>query len=145
MLLLLCESGEKNLDRYFESVEQSVETVLAYVESDLDGLDEEHLQAHLDRVDDFFDRLTYRTHGVLTYFYRIDPLVSTEAKGFWYVNLKGDGFTEHKVTDITLYDTDDTGADLAAVPDSQDVAIADDSGSPDPDTADDSGSSDLTA
>ena len=110
MLLLLCESGEKNLDHYFESVEQSVEMVSAYVESDLDGIDDEHLQAHLDRVSDIFQKLTYKTVGVLTYYYRIDPTVSTKAKGFWYVNLDGEGFKEHEVTDITLYDTEDTSA-----------------------------------
>ena len=53
-LELLCESGEKNLDHYFESVEQSFEMVFAYVESDLNGLDDKHLQAHLDRVSDIF-------------------------------------------------------------------------------------------
>ena len=109
-LMLLCESGEKNLDRYFESVEQSVEMVSSYVESDLDGIDTAHLQAHLDRVSDIFKKLTYKTNGVLTYYYRIDPTVSTEAKGFWFVNLDGEGFQEHEVTDITLYDTEDTGA-----------------------------------
>ena len=110
ILLLLCETGEKNLDHYFESVEQSVEMVSAYVESDLDGLSDEQLQAHLDRVSDIFRKLTYKTNGVLTYYYRIDPSVSTTAKGFWYVNLDGEGFVEHKVTDITLYDTADTSA-----------------------------------
>ncbi|MBQ9551629.1 MAG: diguanylate cyclase [Clostridia bacterium] len=110
MLFLLCESGEKNLDHYFTSVEQSVEMVSAYVESDLDGLDEAHLQAHLARVDDIFKKLTYKTFGVLTYYYRIDPTVSTTEKGFWYVNLDGEGFREHEVTDITLYDTSDTDA-----------------------------------
>ena len=110
MLLLLCESGEKNLDHYFDSVEQSVEMVSAYVESDLDGLDDAHLQAHLDRVSDIFKKLTYKTYGVLTYYYRIDPTISTAAKGFWYVNLDGEDFQEHEVTDITLYDTEDTGA-----------------------------------
>ena len=108
MMLLLCESGEKNLDSYFSSVEQSVEMVSAYVESDLDGIDEAHLQAHLDRVDDIFKRLTYKTQGVLTYYYRIDPAVSQTAKGFWYVNLNGEGFTEHEVTDITQYNTYNT-------------------------------------
>ena len=108
ILKLLCESGEKNLDRYFESVEQSVELVSAYVEADLDGTDDEHLRAHLDRVSDIFRKLTYKTYGVLTYYYRIDPTVSTAAKGFWYVNLDGDGFKAHEVTDITLYDTEDT-------------------------------------
>ena len=107
-LELLCESGEKNLDHYFESVEQSVEMVSAYVESDLNGLDDKHLQAHLDRVSDIFKKLTYKTYGVLTYYYRIDPTVSTVAKGFWYTNEDGEGFREHKVTDITQYDTNDT-------------------------------------
>lgn len=108
MLLLLCETGEKNLDFYFESVEQSVEMVSAYVESDLDGLEDEKLQAHLDRVSDIFRKLTYKTNGVLTYYYRIDPAVSTTARGFWYVNQDGEGFQAHEVTDITQYDTEDT-------------------------------------
>ena len=107
-LLLLCETGEKNLDAYFENVEQSVKLVSAYVESDLDGLEDEQLQAHLDRVSDIFQRLTYNTNGVLTYYYRIDPKVSAAAKGFWYVNLDGEGFRPHEVTDISQYDTDDT-------------------------------------
>ncbi|MCR4615114.1 MAG: diguanylate cyclase [Clostridiales bacterium] len=110
LLSLLCESGEKNLNHYFESVEQSVEMVSAYVESDLDGLDDVRLQAHIDRVSGIFEKLTYKTYGVLTYYYRIDPAVSTNAKGFWYVNLDGEGFKEHEVTDITLYDTEDTGS-----------------------------------
>ena len=108
ILLLLCESGEKNLDFYFESVEQSVEMVSAYVESDLVSIEEDELQSHLDRVSDIFKKMTYKTNGILTYYYRIDPKVSTDAKGFWYVNTDGEGFVEHEVTDITQYDTDDT-------------------------------------
>ena len=108
LLMLLCEAGEKNLDSYFESVEQSVEMVSAYVESDLDGIDDVKLQAHLDRVSDIFKKLTYKTNGVLTYYYRIDPMISTEAVGFWFVNQDDEGFVEHEVTDITEYDTDDT-------------------------------------
>ena len=111
ILLLLCESGEKNLDYYFESVEQSVEMVSAYVESDLDGtngIDDERLQQHIDSVSVIFKKLTYKTNGVLTYYYRIDPTISETVKGFWYVNLEGEGFVEHEVTDITLYDTENT-------------------------------------
>lgn len=104
VLLLLCETGQKNLDHYFESVEQSVEMVSAYVESDLDGLDDKKLAAHMDRVEDIFEKLTYKTYGVATYYYRIDPAVSEKVKGFWYVNLDGNGFKKHEVTDLTLYD-----------------------------------------
>ena len=105
-LMLLCETGQKNLDSYFREVIQSVDTVSAYVEEDLDGTDEEHLQAHLDRVDDLFKRLEHN-NAILTYYYRIDPEVSDSAKGFWYVRGE-DGFVRHGVTDITQYDTNDT-------------------------------------
>ena len=108
MLYLLCETGQKNLDAYSKSVEQSLESVSAYIESDLDGLEDERLAAHLDRVDSFFDKIAYQTSGVLTYYYRIDPALSDRERGFWFVNLDGNGFVEHEVTDITLYDMDDT-------------------------------------
>ena len=109
-LLLLCETGQKDLDYYFQNVEQSVKTVAAYVQSDLDGVDEEHLQAHMDRVNDIFQKLAYNTNGVLTYYYRIDPEVSKNVKGFWYVNTDDNGFQEHEVTDISDYDTNDTSS-----------------------------------
>ena len=108
LLLLLCETGERNLDYYFTSVEKSVNKVAAFTEKDLDGLDDEHLREHTERVYEYFDTIANKTNGVLTYYYRIDPAVSDTVKGFWYTNLDGYGFTEHEVTDITLYDTADT-------------------------------------
>ncbi|MBQ9438350.1 MAG: diguanylate cyclase [Lachnospiraceae bacterium] len=110
MLLLLCESGEKNLDSYFASVEQSVEMVSAYVEMDLEGLDLEKgsLEEHLERAKDIFGKTIHKTNGVLTYYYRFDPAVLPNAKGFWFVNLDGEGFEEREPTDISLYDTTDT-------------------------------------
>ena len=108
MLMLLCEAGAKNLDVTLLDVEQDVETISAYVEADLTALDDESLSAHLDRVSDFFKRALYKTNGVITYYYRIDPTVTPNVKGFWYVNENGTGFQEHEVTDITLYDTEDT-------------------------------------
>ena len=108
LLLLLCETGERNLDYYFDSVQRSVGKVAAFVEEDLDGLETGQLEHHMERVGKYFDELVYRTNGVLTYYYRIDPEVSDTVKGFWYTNLDGDGFVAHQVTDITLYDTQDT-------------------------------------
>ncbi len=110
LLYLLCEAGEKNLDYYFQSVEQAVEMVSAYVESDLEGLEPEQLPEHLERVREIFAAMAYKTNGVLTCYYRIDPAFSETAKGFWLVNLNGSVFQEHAVTDITLYDTEDTSS-----------------------------------
>ena len=62
----------------------------------------------MERARDIFTRLSNQTNGVITYYYRIDPSVSQTEKGFWYVNLDGQGFEEHDVTDITQYDTEDT-------------------------------------
>ena len=73
ILLLLCDTGEKNLEFYFESVQKSVEKVVSFVKADLDGIDDEHLSRHMDSVGKYFDQLAYKTNGVLTYYYRIDP------------------------------------------------------------------------
>ena len=108
MLLLLCETGERNLDYYFNSVEKSVKKVSAYTEKDIEGLEPEQLERHIGRVSRFFEETAYRTNGVLTFYYRIDPAVSDTVKGFWFTNLDGNDFTEHEVTDITRYDTEDT-------------------------------------
>ena len=107
LLLLLCETGERNLDYYFNSVEKSVQKVSAFTEKDLDGLEEEPLKAHTERVRRYFDEIANKTNGVLTYYYRIDPSVSDSVRGFWYTNLDGKDFTEHEVTDISQYDTED--------------------------------------
>ncbi|MBQ9428785.1 MAG: diguanylate cyclase [Clostridia bacterium] len=108
LLLLLCETGEKNLEYYFSSVQKSVGKVAAFVEADIDGLSDEQLAAHVERASVYFDEMASKSNGVLTYYYRLDPEVSDTVKGFWYVDLDGEGFVEHKVTDITLYDTSDT-------------------------------------
>ena len=104
-LISLAVSGAKGLDSYFNGVEQSVEMVAAYAEADLSG---GNVEGHLERVGRVFGDVTFRTNGVLTYYYRIDPEVKELGDGFWFTNLYGNGFEEHEVTDISAYDTDDT-------------------------------------
>ena len=110
MLLLLCETGEKNLDLFFESVEQSVDMVSTFVTADLALADLDHLADHITRTEEIFIKTANKTHGVLTFYYRIDPAISTTDKGFWYIDTTGNGFESHEVTDISLYDTADTSA-----------------------------------
>ncbi len=108
LLLLLCETGEKNLDYYFNSTQKSVAKVASFAQADLTGLGDEQLASNVDHVREYFDETANKTNGVLTYYYRIDPTVSDTVKGFWYTDLDGNGFSEHKVTDITQYDTANT-------------------------------------
>ena len=108
ILLLLCETGVRNLDFYFDSAQKSVGKAASFAEADIDGLDEDELASHVDQVREYFGDIANKTNGVLTYYYRIDPTVSDKVKGFWYTDLDGEGFEEHEVTDITQYDTSDT-------------------------------------
>lgn len=108
LLLLLCETGERNLDYYFNSVEKSVRKVASFVEKDLQGLEDDQLRTHTEHVAGYFEEIANKTNGVLTYYYRIDPSVSIAEKGFWYTNLDGNDFVPHEVTDISKYDTEDT-------------------------------------
>ena len=110
ILSLLCESGARNLNAQFESVEQSVETVALYAQSDLAVTDLSRLDDHLARVRAVFEKTAAITPDIRTYYYRIDPEIPTEEQGFWYVHQEGAGFREHAVTDITRYDTDDRSA-----------------------------------
>ena len=110
ILLLLCEAGQKNLNSYLRDVQQEARTIDTFVESDLDGLSDDRLQSHVERVKEFFQKIHFPTGGVISYYYRIDPSVSSRVKGFWLVNPDGEGFREHEVTDITQYDTEDTSA-----------------------------------
>ena len=108
LLMMLCETGEKNLDYYFNSVQKSVGKVATFVEDDLEGLDDAQLKEHVEHVRKYFDETASKTNGVLTYYYRIDPSVSDSVKGFWYTDVDGKGFKEHAVTDIARYDVEDT-------------------------------------
>ena len=110
LLLLLCETGERNLDYYFNSVEKSAKKVSAFAEKNLEGLEEDQLKEHMEKVRLYFEEIANKTNGVLTYYYRIDPSVSEMVKGFWYTNLEGKDFSEHEVMDISQYDTKDTNS-----------------------------------
>lgn len=110
LLHLMCKTGTMNLESYFQSVENSVETVSTLVQNSLEDTSIEQLGEQVERARNLFGQVAYNTNGVLTYYFRIDPEVSETVKGFWYVNLDGEGFKEHEVTDITMYDTNDTSS-----------------------------------
>ena len=109
LLLVLCESEERNLDAYFGSVQQSTTAVASYAVSDLSDTPLDQLDEHMKRVQTIFNNTAQSAMGVLTYYYRIDPTVSSE-KGFWYFKNENDEFVEHEVTDITQYDMDSDNA-----------------------------------
>ena len=110
MIHLTATTGAMNLEHYFESVENSVRTVSTLISDSFEGMPFEDLDSQVERARNLFGRIAYNTNGVLTYYFRIDPEISEDVKGFWYVYQDGEGFKEHEVTDITRYDTSDTSS-----------------------------------
>ena len=111
-LSLLCETGKNNVNYYFKSVEQSVKTVSGLIDANLDAIPESEFNAkysaHMEQARAMFSEAAENTNGVLTYYYRPDPVISdaTNELGFWYTNLDGNGFVDHEVSDLTDEDLD---------------------------------------
>ena len=108
ILSLMCKTGSMNLEAYIESVEHSTQTVASIVQSDMEDMTIDQLGDRVEQSREVFSEVAENTHGVLTYYYRIDPEASEDVEGYWYVKQAGKGFVEHEVTDITQYDTNDT-------------------------------------
>ena len=106
-LSLQCEAGKNSLNYYFKSVEQSVNIISGLINDDLDNMSEDdysnHFSNHMDDAKRMFGEAANHTNGVLTYYYRIDPSITaaTNEKGFWFIDLDGNGFQEHEVTDLS--------------------------------------------
>ena len=54
LLLLLCETGEQNLDYYFDRVQKAVGEVARFTEEDLEKTGQDDLMAHTERVEKYF-------------------------------------------------------------------------------------------
>ena len=109
-LTLLCETGKNSLNYYFKSVEQSIDSIGDLLSGDLKDVAEgdfnDNISNHVHYADTLFKNVAAHTNGVLTYYYRIDPDITkaTNEAGFWYVDLKGQGFVPHEVTPLDSAD-----------------------------------------
>ena len=108
-LNLLCETGKNNLNYYFKSVSQSIDTVSSIIEDDLSKTDDDHFGDHMRRSFTWFSEAAKHTYGALTYYYRIDPAISNlypsdeDAPGFYWVkeNENDENFFNYGATPIT--------------------------------------------
>ena len=107
-LMLQCESGKNNINYYFKSTEQSLDSIKELIDEDLSKISDSDFSAefsnHVNRAGAFFKNIAEHTNGILTYYYRMDPEISNQTGnelGFWYVNLDGKEFVSHQVTDLT--------------------------------------------
>lgn len=80
-LLLLSQAGQKNLNTYFTSVSQAVETVSDYIDADLIDTDlATEFGEHMERAKDFFAKTAERTMGVAFYDENTDKSINEVSK-----------------------------------------------------------------
>ena len=106
-LMLQCEKGKNSLNYYFKSAEQSLNSVSGLIDADLSDISDSDFNTefhnHVERSKIVFGKIAEHTNGVLTYYYRMDPDITTQTGelGYWFVDLEGEGFESHEVTDLT--------------------------------------------
>ena len=105
VLGLVCAERQEVLDNYFNSIEQSVDTVANYAEDDIAS--ETDLEAHIDKTEKLFSTIASNTQGTLTYYYRVDPEIAKGEKGFWYQSDGNGKFVSSELTEIVRYDPGD--------------------------------------
>ena len=136
-MVMLCDNHRKTLNQYFSSVEQSVGTVARFATASLDsvqlfsagviGVDgsleamEErnwsgarqvrlnlYLQDYLEAVDAVFQSISNHTTSVMTYYYMINPEISIDSGGFYYLKEEGSTvFASQPLPDLLSYDKHD--------------------------------------
>lgn len=135
LMTLLCSAKCDVINNYLGSVEQSGETVSRYAfdsldvealaEGDVIGATgsgrsltkrkrtqqqqetlDAHLQKHVQAVKAVFDTIS-SSNSLLSYYYRINPEISTNIQGFWYSKHDSVNYEELELTDISAYSVDD--------------------------------------
>ena len=103
-MALLCENGKDDMHSYFDSVEQTVEIISDLITTDLNNISDEDFKLvmpeHINNAKTLFASASTRTHGIFTYYYRLDPNL-TEEKGFWFATKDGTHFDSLTVSDLT--------------------------------------------
>ena len=108
-MALECENGKNRLSHYIDSVAQSMNSLGTELQHDINEIPDSEFNTqiftHITEAASSFAVASKYTNGVFTYYYRMDPTITTATgeKGFWYV-LKNDTFEEHEVTPL---DSDD--------------------------------------
>ena len=124
MLNLIEKDTQKSLEKYFENIEQSVEIAANIAVEDLDSVflvesgairpsgtadtrtDEQraaldaYLRGYCAKIQAYYSGVADYTQGVTAYYYCIDPAVSRNERGFFYMKIGKTGFIEQTPLDL---------------------------------------------
>ena len=108
-----CENEGAQINDSFGDMEKSVRIMESYVTdfftAETDLTDRAFQERVLQSADNMFVDVAKHTSGAVAYYVRFDPSISDGKTGLFYSKLNGsDEYTAMEVTDLSLYDRDDT-------------------------------------
>ena len=131
MMRLIGENTKNELDEFFLSLEQSVSLAANMAADALDSVVlvecgaagssagqktpeqtarlDAYIAEHCERVLKVFGNAASHTHGVITYYYCINPEISQSEHGFFYSRVGKAGFVEQEPLDARTLDPADIG------------------------------------
>ena len=132
MMNLIDQDTQKSLEKYFESIEQSVEITANIAIDSLDSVFlvecgvvrteaeenertpeqiaalDAYLDDYCDKVQEYFSGVAGYTHGVMDYYFFISPEISRNVQGFLYMKIGKTGFIGQETPDVTQLAPRDT-------------------------------------
>ena len=134
-LNLICENRKELLNEYLNSIGQSVNMISRYAIDSLDGIAlteggvlgasgegvteipgrseaqrqemDEYFDEHLALIEGAFKSVANHTNGMSSCYYRLNPEITTTAKGFFFTLRGASDFHKIELTDLTAYTQDD--------------------------------------
>lgn len=136
LMTLLCTTKCDAINSYLGTIEQAADTIAQFAYESLDSVElsngdvvgatgsgrsmrgrdrsqeqqqtlDAYLQTYLDNVEALSETIGENNASVLGYWYRINPELSSVAKGFWYSKHGSLVFQKQEPTDISSYRVDD--------------------------------------
>lgn len=113
ILHLTCGESARELDEWFGSVEQSVETLAKYAQQNLESMerlatDKDYRVDYVQELKALALMLADETGGAVSVYIRFNPELTTPLDGvFWVERDKNEGFQEFPMTDLSAFDPDD--------------------------------------
>lgn len=135
LMELLCEAKSDEINNYLGSIEEAAKTVSRFSYELLDGValhkggvigvtgsgkgasvertDEQregldkYLYNYLDQTKAVFRTIADSNPNILTYYFRVNPEISTDVGGYWYSRHRSTSFEMQQVTDVRAYNVDD--------------------------------------
>ena len=109
---LTCETKTQEINTWLLDIEQSVDTIYCFADSQLEGKrelwsDEDYMEAYTAKIYDVMENVAQSTNCALSVYLRFNPELLKSTSGIFLVKKEDGTFVDEPMTDLDSYDPDD--------------------------------------